>query len=457
VRRAALALAALAAGCGGDATGAAQLRGAAGLPAPIVLVVIDTLRVDHTSLGGYARDTTPYLAELAQHAFVFERAYCNASWTRPSMATLLSSRLPESHGCEGRAGRLADEIDTLPEVLAAHGWDTRAVVANGNLAQVFGFDQGWSEYRCVKGRPLWPYAEAAYLTPIIRQTIGHLSAPPFLLYLHYVDVHDPWLPHPEHDFDPGYTGTFDGSSASLQPFRLRAPSPANRQRAIDLYDGCIAYVDSQIREQLRPLADSGLLDASWLVVTADHGEGLWDHVVQGHANEVFESQLRVPLLIRPPGGLPQTRRITQTIALIDLAPTLLELVGVPPCAGFDGRSWAPFLLGSGPAPERPIIVSERVDDVDLLAVIDGRRKLIVDGQANRALFYDLVTNPRELEAEASDLARDPVPPALDARGILERAVAAARAARPGATHLPDEAVPPDVAEQLRAMGYVGGR
>jgi len=457
MRRAAVALAALAAGCGGEDAATASLRDAAGLPAPIVLIVIDTLRVDHTSLSGYARDTTPWLAELAQHAFVFEHAYANASWTRPSVATLLTSRLPASHGCEGRDGCLADELDTLPEVLAAHGWDTRAVVANGNLAPVWGFTQGWAEYRCVRGRPLSPYAEAAFLAPIVQATIGRLSAPPFFLYLQYVDPHDPWLPHPEHDFDPGYTGTFDGSVASLLPFRRREPSPANKQRAIALYDGAIAFVDDQIRAQLKPLADTGLLDASWLVVTADHGEGLWDHLVQGHCEEVFESQIRVPLVIRPPGGLPATRRVSQPIALIDLAPTLLGLVGVPAPAGFEGRSWAPFLLGTGAAPERPIIVNERVDDIDLAAVVDGRRKLIVDARAGRAMFYDLITNPQERDELANDLARDPVPPALDARGVLERALAAARAARPSAAHVEPEAVPPDVAEQLRAMGYTGGR
>jgi arylsulfatase A-like enzyme len=450
-------LAALAAGCGGVEPDVAKLRDAAGLPAPIVLIVIDSLRPDHTSVFGYARDTTPWLAELAQHAFVFERAYANASWTRPSMATLLTSRLPESHGCEDRDGCLAAALDTLPEVLAAHGWDTRAVVANGNLAPVWGFAQGWAEYRCVKGRPLWPYAEAAYLAPIVRETIGRLKAPPFLLYLHYVDPHDPWMAHPEHDVDPGYTGTFDGSITSLEPFRRREPSPADRQRAIDLYDGEIAYVDQQIRDQLRTLADTGLLDACWLVVTADHGEGLWDHVVQGHSEEVFEPQIRVPLVIRPPGGLTAERRISQPIALIDLAPTLLELVGLPSPAAFEGRSWAPFLLGTGPAPERPIIVNERVDDIDLAALVDGRRKLIVDARAGRAMFYDLVTNPQEREDLASDLARDPLPPALESRGLLERAMAAARAARPSPARVAAEAVPPDVAEQLRAMGYTGGR
>src|SRR5262249_7728130 len=151
---------------------------AAGLPAPIVLVVVDTMRPDHTSLYGATRDTTPYLRELGQHAFVFDRAYATASWTRPSMASLFTSRLPESHGCEGRQGRLSPSLPTLPKLLAAQGWDTRAVVANGNLAPVWGFDQGWVSFRWVRGRPLWPYADAAYLQPVVEETLAQLHAPP---------------------------------------------------------------------------------------------------------------------------------------------------------------------------------------------------------------------------------------------------------------------------------------
>ncbi len=454
MRRAALLLALLAA-CG-EEPGEAELRRKAGLPAPIVLVVIDALRADHTSLHGYARDTTPYLAELAQGAFVFERAYATASWTRASVASLLSSRLPESHGCEGREGRLAGSVVTLPEVLAEAGWDTRAVVASGHLAPVWGFDQGWAEYRCVKGRPLWPYADAAFLQPVVHDTIARLRAPPFLLYLHCMDPHDPWLAHPEHDWDPDYAGTFDGTAASLAPWRARTPSPPNRQRAIDLYDGEIAYVDAQLRRHLEPLAGSGLLASCWLVVTADHGEGLWDHRLQGHAGEVYEPQIRVPLLLRPPGGLPAPRRVREVISLLDLAPTLLDLAGLPACPDFDGRSWAPFLLGRGPAPERPVFVDQQLDDFSLAAVVDGRRKLIADARADRILYYDLVTNPDERDELAHDTARDPVPPALQLRDLLRQAQADARAERPADNRVAPADVPEDVRAQLQALGDEGG-
>jgi arylsulfatase A-like enzyme len=428
----------------------------AGLPAPIVLVVIDSLRADHSSLYGYARDTTPYLRALGEHAFVFDRAYATATWTRPSVASLFTSRLPESHGCEGRLGRLSPALVTLPQLLGAQGWDTRAVVADANLAPVWGFDRGWNAYRWVPARPLLPYADAASLQPVIEETLHQLRAPPFLLYLHYADPHDPYLPHPEHDWNPSYAGTFDGNEASLQPWRMRAPSPANRQRVLDLYDGEIAFVDEWLRRALAPLEAQGLLDAAWLVVTADHGEGLWDHAALGHAEEVYEPQIRVPLLIRPPGGLPAQRRLRETFSQLDLAPTLLELVGLPACADFQGRSWAPFLAGRGEAPERPIFVDEQVDDIALAAAVDGRRKVIADARSGTMLFYDLVTNPTERAELAADTRRDPSPPALQLRDQLEQALTEARARRPADNRVEPQAVPEDVRAQLGALGYPGG-
>ncbi|MBM3984437.1 MAG: sulfatase [Planctomycetes bacterium] len=450
-------LLALPAACGpaGPPGPGVELPEVAGLPAGIVLVVIDTLRADHTSLYGYARDTTPFLRELARESLVFERAYACATWTRPSMASVLTSRLPESHGCERRDSRLSESVVTLPEVLRDNGWDTRAVVANGNLADVFGFSQGFEWFKCPKGRPLAPYADAAFLQPLVQQVLSDLSVPPYFLWLHYVDPHEPYLPHPEHDWNPQYSGTFDGTDATLAPYRLRAPSPANRQRVVDLYDGEIAYVDKWLREHLRPLQESGRLDSCWLVVTSDHGEGLWDHQALGHCEEVFEGQVHVPLLIRPPGGLREPRRVPQVFSLLDLAPTLLELVGVPPCAEFDGKSWAPFLLGCGEAPERPAFVDQHVDDIALAAVISGRRKLIADARTQRVRFYDLATNPGELDELATDVSTDPTPPALELRDALEWAMSQAHAERPDDWRMPPEQVTQEVMDQLRALGYAG--
>jgi len=427
---------------------------ASGWAAPVVLVVVDTLRLDHTSLGGCERDTTPFLAELARRAVVFDAARAQSSWTRPSMASLFTSRLPAGHGCEGRLGRVAESVPLLPELLHEAGYDARAVQANGNLAAVYGFDRGFSDYRCLKGRPLLPYADAAFLRGFVENTARALQPPPFFLYLHYVDPHDPYLLHPEHDWNPAYAGTFDGTERSLQPFRLRRPSAANLARTVDLYDGEIAWVDDQLRSLFGFLSAQGTLEHAWIVITSDHGEGLWQHRIQGHADELYEEQLRVPLLLLPPGGLDRPLHVPEPFPLMDLAPTLLDLLGLPPCESFAGRSWAPHLLLGAPAPVRPVISQTATESVTLDAITDGRFKLIVDRATGGSQLFDLARDPHETES-------------MDARGVaapvaerlsraLQAELEAERARRPGLAERQLGAVPEDVRMQLQALGYVHG-
>jgi len=431
----------------------------AGWPAPIIFVLVDTLRADHTSLHGYERDTTPFLSELAESSIVFERAHSASAWTRPSVASLFTARLPEAHGCEDRQGVLSESLTLLPEVLKQAGYETRGVISNGQISDVWGFDQGWDSYRFVKRRPLREYTDAGLLELFVTQAVESLAPPPFFLYLHYVDPHSPYLLHPEHEFDPDYDGTFNGEIATLEPFRHRTPSPANRQRVVDLYDGEIAYLDRHLRRLLDDLDQRGLLDESWIVITSDHGEGLWDHGEMGHAGEVRQEQLHVPLLIRPPGGLETPVRVSELFSLIDLAPTLVHLVGITPPAEWDGISWAPHLVGGARSPARPVIADEEVDQKRLAAIVDDRWKLVVDLNSGTRTLYDLYTNPGELDEYAIDPLDSPHAEAERLERELSLALSAAARKRPPDAVLPEGEVrvlPPDVAAQLEALGYVGG-
>jgi arylsulfatase A-like enzyme len=448
-----LAGALLAAGCAPPSP-REQLVAASGWPAPVVLIVIDTLRLDHTSLGGYVRDTTPFLTELSHRAVVFDQARAASSWTRPSVASLFTSRLPASHGCEGRLGRVAPGVTLLPELLHDVGYDTRAVQANGNLADVYGFDRGFTDYRFVKGRPMLPYADAAFLRAFVENSVHAMKPPPFFFYVQYVDPHDPYLPHPERDWNPGYTGTFDGSERSLGPFRLRRPSAANLQRAVDLYDGEVAWVDDQLRSLFAWLGAQGTLDHSWVVITSDHGEGLWTHVIQGHADEVYEQQLRVPLLLLPPGGLQHELHVPEPFPLVDLAPTLLDLLGLPPCESFDGRSWAPHLLTGASAPVRPVISQTATEGATLDAIADGRFKLIVDRVRGRSQLFDLQSDP--LEAQPLDPRGPEAPVAERLSRELEAELQTAHGRRPQLAERQLDEVPEEVRMQLQALGYVHG-
>ncbi len=424
----------------------------------MILIVLDTLRPDHMSLYGYDRATTPFLGRLGRESLVFDRAYVPASWTRASMASLFTSRLPESHGCEGRDGMLAPQVETLAEVLSAEGYDTLAVVANGNVADRWGFNQGFDHFRYLRGSLRRPYADAARMDPAVRKATAMLGGSPFFLYLHYVDPHDPYFVHPGFEYaDPAYAGPIDGSLKTLKPFNRKRPTGADIAHVEALYDGEIAWLDDHLRGLVAHLTETGLLDRAWLVVTSDHGEGLWRHRIRGHGHEVHEEQLLVPLMIRPPGGMRAGRRLAEPVSLIDVAPTLLELAGLSPPPDFEGRSWAAFLRGTGAVPGRPIIVDEELDVFRMAAVIDGDAKLIADYRRRTFRFYDLASDPDEQHAETAKSPDALAEPARRLERVLRREITRARRNRPedGAT-TNSEDIDEALRQQLEALGYMGG-
>jgi len=463
-RRAGLLLAlSLLAGCGRQAPPPErrELSAAVGGPAPVVLIVLDALRADHTSLpgarsDGLRRDTTPFLRELASQGIVFENAFTTASWSRPAMASLLTGRLPASHGCDAADSRLSDLVARLPELLAAQGYDTRAVVASPHLAPEQGFLRGWSGYHWRASRPLTPYSDAQRMREAVRETLAEMAPPPFLLLVQLMDCQPPWGPHPETDFDPLYGGTFDGDSDALGPFLDRPPSAANLRRARDLYDGAARWLDDQLRDLFRELQARGALDGAWVVVTASHGLQLWERGALGHRGSLSQEVLHVPLVIRPPGGISPPRVVAERFSLIDLAPTLVELLGLPGSVDFDGTSWAPFLLGRGAAPERPVIACELGRDGDeRAALLQGPHKLLANLGSGDLLLYDLQSDPHEqqpLELPAGTA----LPPAVERLRVeLLRALDSARARRPAPAWAAGS-LPPDVRRQLQALGALEG-
>jgi arylsulfatase len=445
----------------------------------VILLLLDTLRADHTSLVGHrhGRTTTPALDRLASESWVFSRAYSAASWTRPSVASLFSSRLPSSHGCEGRDGVLSPDITTLAESMAEGGWRTHGVISNGQVLSIYGFDQGFERYVHKNenvpaghvGPPRNAYVNARKLVEPVLEAVDRQDPRPLFLYAHYVDPHDPFRAHEETDFDPTYAGPMDGSREALTPYRWEAPpDPAERQRVLDLYDGEILWMDQQLDRLFTKLDERGVLDRAWVVVTSDHGEGLWDHRIQSHGQEIFEEQVHVPLIIRPPGGREGRVDVTHPVSLIDVAPTLLECVGLPVPAGFEGRSWAGALLRDEPPPARPVVLDEKLNDVHLAGLVDGDRKLIVElakpgatfepiqrAVVRSALLYDLTANPDEDPDEALDITslREP-----EGSRMFGELVAALMAAEERREALGELAAPDESDEQIRALkalGYLG--
>jgi len=366
--------------------GALAARAAAPLPtappanAPhIVLVTIDTLRADRLGTYGYARDTTPTLDAIAAEGAVFERAYSSSPVTDRSLPTLLAGLYPSmfTEALSYDAHELAERRTLWPEVLQAAGWRT-VVVSTTEILQRDNLDQGIDDLDLAA-------AVKKEATEVTSRAIGKLHAhaagsagTPLFLWVHYYDPHGPYEPPLEYR-------RWDDRGRSTQ---------ANRS---DRYDAEIAYVDDQISRIVRMLRRLQMWDDTLVVVTSDHGEEFMDHGGWYHAEELYDESVRVPLVVRMPGAA--ARRIAEPVGLVDVGPTVLELVGLPLVQASEGRSQAPAITGTGAVAEHPIVLEQwrhKTDEVQKIAVVRGHAKLILDLQNQLWELYDLALDPGEL-------------------------------------------------------------
>lgn len=353
----------------------------------VVVVVIDTLRRDHLAIYGYPRETAPFLTSLARRAAVLD-ALTPASWTKPATASLLTGLHPVRHQAIERRDRLPDEALTLAEILAARGFDTRAVSANGWVSPKFNFQQGFRRF-AVRGDGR---TSARALNRLVLPQIARLHEP-FFLYVHYADPHLPYAPESDwrgHPWAPGTIHELSLEEADATHFRHR-PAELMR-RAIDLYDGEIRAADAGLEQLVGALRQHGLLERTALIVTSDHGEELEEHGRLSHGQSLYEEVLRVPLVVAAPGVTAGHR--TQPASLLDVVPSLLDLLGIDPPreASFDGVS----LFGDeAPPPRRTFLAHLDFEDGVGLALQRGNEKLVLARRPYAKQVFDLAADPRE--------------------------------------------------------------
>ena len=404
----------------------ARLR-ALGRPS-LVLVVVDALRADHISPYGAPARSSPELARWAAQGIVFEHALAQSSWTKSSMASLLTSRWPRSHGVIDPNDGLGDAARTLAEVLKEAGWRTYAVQSNGWLEEAFGFEQGFERYVFPRGggseaerSRSWPHADNVY-REAERLIDAQDPEQPFFLYLHFMDVHE-----------------------------YAAPADVARPRAgaEGEYAAAIAWVDEVLARLRDRLERRGLLSHSVLIFASDHGEAFGENGAFGHARNVFTPVLRVPLVLRLPFAVTPTR-IAAQVRNLDLAPTLLDLAGLPPCADFEGESLLP-LLAAPSGPDRPSHASLGAllyPDARLQeSLTDGAWSFVRDlAPGGREWLFDRRIDPDEnVDLSALEPKR-----AAALRAQLDAGFGKAPAA--GAVR-PEVRIDPALAERLRALGY----
>lgn len=380
----------------------------------LLVLVVDTLRADHLPAYGYEAGDTPHLDAFARDAIRFDQAFANASWTRPSFASILTGRFPSSHQTMAKPDALPDEVVTLPEALRQAGYATYGIATNYNVAPFFNFHQGFDVYRylepdyvlgaddtaskllivqflrqkieaarAARGQvdPGTAYQDAEAVNDTILGFLDREPSEPWLIFSGYMDPHDPYYPHP-------YDGTGYARAAHQQPDPDEAP------RLRELYDGEISFWDRHFGALIEALKDRGVYDDLTLVITSDHGEEFMDHGGFWHGTTLYDEQVHIPLFVKLPQNARGGSVMTHWVQSIDLMPTLLEGAGAEIPEGVQGGD---LFQGS------PAVFAEESHEGNVLEAVrtrsdDGELKLI---QANPG-------NPRGLKPqELYRVDRDP--------------------------------------------------
>ncbi|MBZ0111583.1 MAG: sulfatase, partial [Thermoanaerobaculia bacterium] len=312
-------------------------------PPNVVLIILDAARADAFSLYGAERATTPNLEALAEKSYVFDRVTADCPYTLCSSPTILTGLSFLHHGVIARGLRISEEVTTLAERLADAGYYTLGVTSNPNNSQRIGLRQGFDDYYNTwkYGGPVFSRDPANLQALVVKGLDAAPSNQPVFLMAHYVPPHEPYAPPPEFDIftDPDYDGVVSKKLKLQQRILQRRIQLDDRDlvqfRA--LYDGNLRMADAWVGTLLETLEDGGLLENSIVVVTSDHGEAFREHGRFSHNSTVFEEMMHVPLVLRlPKGWTSPTIDEDRLVALTDIVPTLLNLVGVPGAEDTDG-------------------------------------------------------------------------------------------------------------------------
>jgi arylsulfatase A-like enzyme len=455
----------------------------------VILITLDTVRADHLGLYGYARNTTPRLGGLAAQAVVYRRAFSSSNWTLPGHASMLTGLSPLHHGARMMGERpqaISSRAATMAQILDGEGYRTAGFVANSDvLIPFFGFARGFQRYKIVRletylGRSGRPFL----LRELVRGAVGRIVAPgrveaefasadminaeahrflhaadtgdkPFLLFLNYMDAHAPYVPPSPFEArfagkDPGFKwSAWSDLVRDVSIDRTRHLQDRDVRHLTSQYDGAIAYLDARVGDLLDDLRENGLFDDSLIIVTSDHGEGLGQHDIVTHKMSLYQHQVHVPLIIKYPGSA-RTGAVDTIVGDVDILPKMLDVIGVAPPRSLDGRTLrtvrpdGPACAMSQSSTTRYSFSGPPDDGFAEVSLTCGSYKLIRSHDGALELF-DLSSDPDELH---NVYGARTVPRAW--LTILEATLDEARRQGQGAR----PAIEPDVANRLRALGYV---
>jgi arylsulfatase A-like enzyme len=432
-------------------------RNAGQEPPDVFIYLIDTLRADHLGCYGYPEAVSPHIDALARDGVLFERAIANSPWTKPSVASLFTGVWPATHNVLVKGQSLPEEAVTLAETLRPAGVRTAAFVANGHVADRFGFHQGFDRFMFLpppnKANHL-PTPSDSVNAHVFRWLSSRELKRPLFLYVHTVDPHVPYDPPPS--FRSRFAGGVGDPSIGSGPMFMalrHKKRPVTDELIRDLralYTAEIAFNDDSFGRFISELKTLGLYDDALIVFLADHGEAFHEHASWGHGKDLHGEVINVPLIIKFPArdGL-AGRRIAALAQQVDVMPTILDYLGLPVPAQVEGRSLLRVLGPEHGAGERTGFTHLHQIGSDQEAVVEGPWKLIRNAAGLRRPSYTLYHLAADPGERNDVLEQHPI-----VAGYL-KAQLQLRRVHAGAVLTPRMGVTDAaVEENLRALGYI---
>lgn len=418
----------------------------------VVVVTLDTLRTDSLGIYGNPDGHSPHIDKLAAEGTVFDAAVTAIGTTFPSHASLFTGLYPRRHGVRWNGDTLPDSFTTLAELLSAKGYETGAFVSVVGLLNRGGLDQGFASVSHPRGGQGTGMRKGDLANDEAEAWLRARNDKPFFLWVHYFEPHSPYTLTPYSTTQlAGYEGPGAEGLTVKEFYALREdlPLPQREHDALrSLYDGRVREADRLVGDVVAELESLSLLDSTLLVLAGDHGQHLGEHGRVGHGFSLWQEVLQVPLLIRDPRET-SSRRVAQRVGIVDLMPTILDLLGLPVPRQLDGDSFADALRGEELASRlyfseaRAVGESKRSQtDAEAVAVFYGPAKVVVRGGTIEA--YDLESDPGELHPLSPEERPDRV------LCLAELAEEYQQLSTVEAQQAPDESVK----AELRALGYL---
>jgi choline-sulfatase len=421
----------------------------------VVLLTVDTLRADRLGTYGYtARPDSPRIDDQLASGVTFASAMSQRASTWPSLASVLTGLYPSAHGVNENGFGFPDDLPTLPKLLHAAGYQTGAFLSNMCQAN----HQGWDSFSCSGGQ------DGKDVRRALEWAHGVDAKRPFLLWVHLFGAHPPYYNGGggADEMDPGYQGTLGPRKKLLDPV-MTTPVPLSArdvQHLDALYDAAVQGSDRISGSLLAGLRAAGRLDHTIVVFAADHGEELYQHNrYLYHSCSVYQTTLHVPFGVSAPGLVPAGGKVPQIVELIDILPTLLDLVGVAAPAEQHGRSLVPYLEHPGKE-GRGLPAFSEYGSSPIHTVLQDQWKLVDNPTGFAPIcipnappghypiakeeLYDLSRDPGEKNNLA---AREPAKVA-ELAGLIGRRFAGLK------NRVHDQKLPDELKKELNSLGYV---